>query len=233
MKRFPEIRKQREQTERFARMGSRSNWGIVARSEAEFNEIVDNLNEQEANERHMRTLAVEPPPLLDKDERRVKFINRNGLIRDPLAALNERKHKNIWTEKERKIFKDKFIHNPKDFDFISSFLPGKSVGDCILFYYQTKKKEHYKQLSRRHNFKKRRRDQFGSSREGAPTNKSRGGISESSTKGGFEGGDDSGEITNSADESEEEHLPSAVTTAPVTAPTPSVKYTGRPGMVTD
>lgn len=28
-------------------MGSRSNWGIVARSEAEFNEIVDNLNEQE------------------------------------------------------------------------------------------------------------------------------------------------------------------------------------------
>ena len=29
------------------RMGSRSNWGIVARSEAEFNEIVDNLNEQE------------------------------------------------------------------------------------------------------------------------------------------------------------------------------------------
>ena len=30
-----------------------------------------------------------------------------GLIRDPLATLNERKHKNIWTEKERLIFKDK------------------------------------------------------------------------------------------------------------------------------
>lgn len=26
----------------------------------------------------MRTLAVEPPPLLDEEERRVKFINRNG-----------------------------------------------------------------------------------------------------------------------------------------------------------
>jgi len=26
----------------------------------------------------MRTLAVEPPPVLDKEERRVKFINRNG-----------------------------------------------------------------------------------------------------------------------------------------------------------
>lgn len=32
-------------------MGSRSNWGIVARSEAEFNEIVDNLNEQEVRGR--------------------------------------------------------------------------------------------------------------------------------------------------------------------------------------
>ena len=32
----------------------------------------------QANERHMRTLAVEPPPMLDKEERRVKFINRNG-----------------------------------------------------------------------------------------------------------------------------------------------------------
>lgn len=32
-------------------MGSRSNWGIVARSEAEFNEIVDNLNEQEVRTR--------------------------------------------------------------------------------------------------------------------------------------------------------------------------------------
>ena len=35
----------------------------------------------------------------------------------------------------------------------------QSVADCILFYYQTKKKEHYKQLARRHNLKKRRRDQ--------------------------------------------------------------------------
>ena len=26
----------------------------------------------------MRTLAVEPPPMLDKEERKVKFINRNG-----------------------------------------------------------------------------------------------------------------------------------------------------------
>ena len=28
----------------------------------------------------MRTLAVEPPPMLDKEERRLKFINRNGIL---------------------------------------------------------------------------------------------------------------------------------------------------------
>lgn len=59
-------------------MGARSSWGMVARSEAEFNEIVDNLNEQEANEKHMRTLAVDPPPMLDKHEKKLTFINRNG-----------------------------------------------------------------------------------------------------------------------------------------------------------
>ena len=35
-----------------------------------------------------------------------------GLIRDPLALLNERKHRNIWTEKERRIFKDKYVLKP-------------------------------------------------------------------------------------------------------------------------
>lgn len=222
---FPEIKKQREQTERFTRMGSRSNWGIVARSEAEFNEIVDNLNEQEANERHMRTLAVEPPPMLDERERRVKFVNRNGLVRDPLGIINERKHKNIWSEKERHIFKDKFIHNPKDFDLISSFLPTKSVADCILFYYQTKKKEHYKQLSRRHNLKKRRRDQFGGGREGVPSNKTRVGATECSAKGGSEGEEDLEEMTDSAEESEETEENSQPTVCPThaTTPTPLVK----------
>lgn len=35
----------------------------------------------------MRTLAVEPPPMLDKEERRVKFINRNGKVLNLTACL--------------------------------------------------------------------------------------------------------------------------------------------------
>ena len=42
-KQFPEIRKQREQQERFTRSGTR---GDACRSEADFNEIVDGLTEQ-------------------------------------------------------------------------------------------------------------------------------------------------------------------------------------------
>lgn len=35
----------------------------------------------------MRTLAVEPPPMLDKEERRVKFINRNGKVLNETDCL--------------------------------------------------------------------------------------------------------------------------------------------------
>ena len=62
----------------FHRAGTRSNWGNIARSDAELAEIVDGLNEQEANEKHIRSLAVIPPMLYNMEQRRVKFVNRNG-----------------------------------------------------------------------------------------------------------------------------------------------------------
>ena len=44
----------------------------------------------------MRTLAVEPPPMLDKEERRLKFINRNGILQffetNSFANLNLLRH---------------------------------------------------------------------------------------------------------------------------------------------
>ena len=35
----------------------------------------------QANERHMRTLAVDPTAMLDKRERKVKFISKNGMCK--------------------------------------------------------------------------------------------------------------------------------------------------------
>ena len=63
----------------YYRAGTRSSWGNIARSDAELAEIVDGLNEQEANDRHIRSLAVVPPLLFDGEQRRVKFINKNGM----------------------------------------------------------------------------------------------------------------------------------------------------------
>ena len=40
---------------------------------------------------------------------RLLFLPFEGLIPDPLALLNSRKYKNIWTEKEKKIFKEKYV----------------------------------------------------------------------------------------------------------------------------
>ena len=50
----------------------------------------------------MRSLAVVPPVLLDKRERRLCFDNRNGLVEDPMAEYRERPMLNVWSEQVRK-----------------------------------------------------------------------------------------------------------------------------------
>lgn len=138
-KEFPEIKKQREQQERFDRLGSRS-----IRSEAEFEEIANNLKEFEASQQHKKSLAVDAPKLLSTYDRRLRYINTNGRIRDLERFEKERKLTIIWTEDEKRIFREKFSQAPKDFEKISAALENKSCSDCVLFYYQNKKKEAFR-----------------------------------------------------------------------------------------
>lgn len=56
----------------------------------------------------------------------------------------ERRHINVWTDMEKCIFFDRFLHHPKDFRKISSFLRNKTTKDCIEFYYNSKKTIPYK-----------------------------------------------------------------------------------------
>ncbi|XP_071945276.1 uncharacterized protein [Antedon mediterranea] len=159
-KQFPEIRKQREQQERFSRAGSRSTWGNIARSDAELAEIVDGLNEAEANDRHIRSLAVVPPMLFDSHQRRIKYINKNGIVEDPMKEHKEKQLFNTWSDEEKEMFKEKFLQHPKNFLLIASFLEKKSVADCVLHYYQTKKSDNYKQILRKNQAKKGRSTRF-------------------------------------------------------------------------
>uniref|UniRef100_A0A663MFL3 Nuclear receptor corepressor 1 n=1 Tax=Athene cunicularia TaxID=194338 RepID=A0A663MFL3_ATHCN len=160
-KQFPEIRKQREQQERFQRVGQRGAGlsATIARSEHEISEIIDGLSEQENNEKQMRQLSVIPPMMFDAEQRRVKFINMNGLMEDPMKVYKDRQFMNVWTDHEKEIFKEKFVQHPKNFGLIASYLERKNVPDCVLYYYLTKKNENYKALVRRNYGKRRGRNQ--------------------------------------------------------------------------
>ncbi|XP_036777674.2 nuclear receptor corepressor 2 isoform X15 [Manis pentadactyla] len=151
-KQFPEIRKQRELQERMqSRVGQRSS-GLsmsAARSEHEVSEIIDGLSEQENLEKQMRQLAVIPPMLYDADQQRIKFINMNGLMDDPMKVYKDRQVMNMWSEQEKETFREKFMQHPKNFGLIASFLERKTVAECVLYYYLTKKNENYKSLVRR------------------------------------------------------------------------------------
>lgn len=73
---FPELRKQREDKERFNRVGSR------IKSEADLEEIMDGLQEQAMEDKKMRSYAVIPPLMLDARQRRCVFHNENGAFVD-------------------------------------------------------------------------------------------------------------------------------------------------------
>ncbi|MEE6504186.1 hypothetical protein FKM82_005091 [Ascaphus truei] len=106
----------------------------------------------------MRQLAVIPPMLFDAEQQRIKFINMNGLMEDPMKVYKDRQVMNMWSEQEKDLFREKFIQHPKNFGFIASFLERKTVADCVLFYYLTKKSENYKSLVRR-NYRRRGKNQ--------------------------------------------------------------------------
>ena len=65
-------------------------------------------------------------------------------IADPFCEEEERRHVNIWSDMEKCIFLDRFLHHPKDFRKIASFLKNKSTKDCVKFYYNSKKTVPYK-----------------------------------------------------------------------------------------
>uniref|UniRef100_A0A665WK58 Nuclear receptor corepressor 2 n=1 Tax=Echeneis naucrates TaxID=173247 RepID=A0A665WK58_ECHNA len=160
-KQFPEIRKQRELQERMqSRVGQRGGGltSSAARSEHEVSEIIDGISEHENTEKQMRQLAVIPPMLFDAEQQRIKFINMNGLMDDPMKVYKDRQVMNMWSEQEKDTFREKFIQHPKNFGLIASFLDRKTVAECVLFYYLTKKNENYKNIVRR-NYRRRGRSQ--------------------------------------------------------------------------
>ena len=108
----------------------------VVRSEEEMNAVIAQLAAEEKRERSDTWIATQcardTPMILEPTKAlMVRFECRNGLIEDPIAEEKERKRKSVWTDREKKIFFDKWIIYPKLFRRIKSFLKWKTVADCV------------------------------------------------------------------------------------------------------
>jgi len=80
----------------------------------------------------MRSLAVIPPMLLDDNQKKLRFYNNNGLLDDPKAINEETLSKtNYWTDTEKEIFREKYLHRPKNFGYIASALHNKVGAICL------------------------------------------------------------------------------------------------------
>lgn len=47
--------------------------------------------------------------MYDTEQRRVRFINMNGLMDDPMKVYKSRQLMNVWNEHEKEIFKEKWV----------------------------------------------------------------------------------------------------------------------------
>ena len=64
--------------------------------------------------------------MLSKEEReRNRYLSTNLIWEDAKEYHMTRKHYNIWSDDEKKIFKDKFVQYPKQFSVIANALPKK------------------------------------------------------------------------------------------------------------
>ena len=143
----------------------------VVRSDYEEAEVVKKFEDKHKEEERIRKGAVEIPSMVTAMEKtqfpeyRDSWNSRGttdglparcaGLPSTEACPIGcncaaayemERKRSNLWTDVEKCIFLDKFLHHPKNFMRISSFLPRKSPEDVVQFYYDSKTSIDYKTL---------------------------------------------------------------------------------------
>ncbi|VIO90884.1 Myb-like DNA-binding domain containing protein [Brugia malayi] len=132
-KTFPELKKTREERERCGRIGLLSTEQL----------------EQEDEYKRRRAAAALPPIMMNSRMRSAPFyIDLNGVVLDALEDHNAHIEYFLgkWTDDEKKTFREQIVTYGKNFAAIAEFLDRKSVKDCVLYYYLTKKRQNYKAL---------------------------------------------------------------------------------------
>lgn len=131
---------------------SRNN-GDSVRSEAEYMEILANLERESAKDPSVRaklTSAVVPTLIFDPIERdEIRYVDTNNFVADKSIPYKRLMSDNIdnFTPEEHEAFCEAYVMSPKQFGKISKVMGGRrSFNDCVLHYYQTKKQVDYKSL---------------------------------------------------------------------------------------
>lgn len=121
--------------------------GDIVATDAEFEEILAGLADnalKDPNLRASKTAAVIPDMIVGP-ERNLQYNNDNDLVTDPLSFYdNVGVSEPIWTTEERTIFIKRYLAYPKQFGRIADGIPSKTAGECVLYYYRTKKEMDYK-----------------------------------------------------------------------------------------
>ena len=80
---------------------------------------------QQEEDKKMRSYAVVPPLLLDARQRLLKLHNNNGLTEEPMMEYKDGQLLNVWSAREKAVFRDKYLQHPKNFSCIATFLERK------------------------------------------------------------------------------------------------------------
>ena len=130
-----------------ARANRRRGAGDAVATEAEFQEVLLSLQDTAARDptfRASKTTAVVPDMILD-EEKRLRYDDENDLVSDPIAFYDYYGNAEPeWSDEERVIFLRRYLNHPKQFGKIAEGIPNKEAGDCVLYYYRTKKTIDYK-----------------------------------------------------------------------------------------
>ncbi|KAG5436980.1 hypothetical protein PCANB_001255 [Pneumocystis canis] len=127
------------------RRGQGLNYGDFVRSDADFEDIIAKLGVED--DRICRAATI-PPMISDlKETTRYQYDDRNRIVDDPISFFHYPTWIDVWTTEEHELFKQLFIKYPqKNFGLIASGILNKTISQCVLHYYRTKKQENYKNL---------------------------------------------------------------------------------------
>jgi len=142
--------------------------GDVVRSEAEMEQVMRDLAEQDAEKDARAKLdgpkeAIVPDMILD-DREKLLFLDTNRLLRSNEEILQAYRYDipaDDFNEEERAKFCELYIQFPKQWHKISAGMDNRDTKACIQHYYMTKKSTNYKDLLNKGKRTRRKRGRGG------------------------------------------------------------------------